>query len=76
MTVKATIRQQGGSLTITLPKEMTDRLHLRAGDEVHLVATPEGIAIRPYDATFEDAMRADAWVARRYRNALKALADA
>lgn len=75
MTVKTKIRQQGGSLTITLPKEMTDKLDLKAGDEVHVVATPDGIAIRRYDQIFEDGMRVAERGMRRYANALRKLAD-
>jgi putative addiction module antidote len=75
MTVKARIRQQGGSLTITLPKEMTDRFQLKAGDEVDLVASADGIHVRPHDAQFEEAMRIAEYVSRKYRNALRTLAD-
>jgi len=75
MAVRTKIRQQGGSLTITLPKEMADRLDLKAGDEVHVVETPDGIAIRRYDPIFEEGMRVAERGMRRYANALRKLAD-
>ena len=75
-TVTLKIRRQGNSLGITLPKAMTDALDLREGDDVHVTQTTEGIVVRPYDETFARAMEAADWVFRRYRNALRALADA
>ena len=34
MTREVTLRQAGGSLSATLPKDMAERLHLEAGDRV------------------------------------------
>jgi putative addiction module antidote len=74
-TVTLKVRRQGNSLGITLPKAMTDALDLREGDEVHVTQTTEGIVVRPYDENFARAMEAADAVFRRYRNALRALAD-
>ena len=70
------IRRQGNSLAITLPNGMTDALDLREGDEVHVTQTMDGIVVRPHDELFAEAAEAAEWVSRRYRNALKTLADA
>ena len=71
---KVTLRQMGGSIGATLPKEMADRLHLSAGDEVFIVETEHGILITPYDPDFDEAMAAYRETAAKYRNALRELA--
>lgn len=68
------LRRAGGSVSATLPKEMIDRMRLRAGDEVFAVDTPDGILITPYDETTARALEAGREGARRYRNALRRLA--
>ena len=74
MVKKITLRQVGGSIGATLPKDMAERLHVRAGDEVFIVETAQGILITPYDPAFEEAMAAYERVASKYRNALRELA--
>ncbi|MGH2356952.1 MAG: AbrB/MazE/SpoVT family DNA-binding domain-containing protein [Candidatus Limnocylindria bacterium] len=69
------LRQAGGSVSATLPKEMVDRMNLGAGDEVFAVDTPDGILITPYDDATARALEAARRGARRYRNALRRLAD-
>jgi putative addiction module antidote len=68
------LRRAGGSVSATLPKEMVDRIRLRAGDEVFAVDTPDGILITPYDEATARALEAGRDAARRYRNALRRLA--
>lgn len=70
------IRRQGNSLGLTLPSAITDALSLREGDEVHVTQTSDGILVRAHDPAFDELRAAEDWVARRYRNAFKALADA
>jgi antitoxin MazE len=74
MVKEATLRRAGGSIGATLPKEMTDRLHLEAGDRVLVVETEKGILITPYDAKIERALAIARRISRRYRNALRELA--
>ena len=69
------LRQAGGSVSATLPKEMADRLNVRAGDEVFAVETPDGILLTPYDEDTARAVAAAREGARRYRNALRRLAE-
>ncbi len=59
----------------SLPKDLAHRLHLDAGDEVFVVATDQGLLITPYDPTFAKAMAAYHRGARKYRNALRTLAE-
>jgi putative addiction module antidote len=65
----------GGSIGATLPKEMVDRLNIREGDELTAVETSEGILLTPYDPDFEKSMAAYERGARKYRNALRDLAQ-
>jgi len=68
------LRQVGGSVGATIPKEMADRLHLGVGDRVLAVETDEGILLTPYDPTVEAGLAAAAEIGRKYRNALRELA--
>jgi len=74
MVRKITLRQVGGSIGATLPKDMADRLHVRPGDEVFAIETEQGILLTPYDPAFENAMAAYERTAAKYRNALRELA--
>lgn len=68
------LRQAGGSVTATLPKDMADRLHVGAGDKVYAIETERGVLLTPYDPNF-DAMQAFEEVRRQYRNTLRKLAE-
>lgn len=74
MTTHLKIRQIGNSLGLVLPKDMVSVLGVEAGDEVSVSRTDKGFELSAYDADLEDAME---WIekgAKRYRNALRALA--
>jgi putative addiction module antidote len=74
MTRGLKLRQTGGSISATLPKDMAERLHLEAGDTVLAVDTARGILLTPYDPEVEKALAIAGKVAGRYRNALRELA--
>lgn len=74
MTRTVTLRQVGGSIGTTIPKEMAERLHLAAGDEVLVTETPQGLLLTPYDQEVADALEAAGRASRKYRNALRELA--
>lgn len=74
MTREITLRQVGGSIGATLPKDMAERLHLAPGDKVFAVETEHGILLTPYDPLVEEAMEAAGRIAGKYRNALRELA--
>jgi antitoxin MazE len=67
------LRQAGGSVSATLPKDMADRLHLEAGDRVLAMETEQGILLTPYDAETEEALKTAAKAAKKYRAALRQL---
>ena len=68
------LRQVGGSVGATLPKDMADRLNLAVGDRVLAVETDRGILLSPYDPSVEKALAIAAKTAKKYRNALRQLA--
>jgi putative addiction module antidote len=74
MVKEITLRQAGGSVTATLPKEMAERLQVGPGDRMFAIETENGVLLTPYDPDFHDAMQAFAEVRRQYRNTLKKLA--
>jgi len=65
----------GNSAGIIVPKEMLSRLRIEKGDTVYLSETPSGLQISPYDEEFAIKMAAADRVIRRYRDALKKLAE-
>jgi len=74
MTKELKLRQAGGSVSATLPKDMAARLHLGAGDRVLAVETERGILLTPYEPDEEAALAIAGRAARKYRNALRELA--
>lgn len=74
MTKAVTLRQVGGSVSATLPKDMADRLHLEPGDSVLAIETDRGVLLTPYDPVTEQTLEAAARVAKKYRNVLRQLA--
>ena len=74
MVRKVTLRQAGGSITTTIPKEMAERHHLTVGQEAFAVETSDGILFTAYDPTFAKTMEVFERGAAKYRNALRELA--
>ena len=68
------LRQVGGSIGATIPKDMAERLHLEAGDRVLAVETDKGILLTPYDPDVEEGLAVAAQAAKKFRNALRELA--
>lgn len=68
------LRRMGGSVGATLPKDMAERLHLQAGDEVLAIETADGILLSPYDLDVEEGLALAAEAQKRYRGALRELA--
>ena len=67
------LRRMGGSVGATLPKDMAERLHLEAGDEVLAVETANGILLSPYDPDVEEGLVIAVEAQKRYRRALRSL---
>ena len=69
-----TLRQVGGSVSATLPKDMADRLRLEPGDSVFAIETDRGVLLTPYDPATERALQAAASTSKKYRHVLRQLA--
>ncbi len=68
------LRRVGGSVAATLPKDLADRLRLRAGDRLLAIETDQGIPLTPYDPETQKALEVAARAAKKYRGALRELA--
>ena len=68
------LKKIGGSVGAILPKEMLQRQHLAANDEVFAVETADGILLTAVDPDAKAALAAYAEVARENRAAMAALA--
>jgi antitoxin MazE len=69
------LRRMGGSVGATLPKDLADRFHMEAGDDVMAVETAQGILLTPYDADVEEALAIAAKAQKKYQGALRELAQ-
>jgi putative addiction module antidote len=65
----------GNSAGIILPKETLARLNVEKGDSICLSETPFGAHLTPYDEQFARKLEASQKVMRKYRDALKKLAE-
>ena len=73
MVMELKLRQAGGSVAATLPKEMADRLRVGSGDRMLAIETDRGILLTPYDPSIEEELAIAAQAAKQYRNALREL---
>ena len=70
------LRDVGNSVGVVLPKEYLKHLELESGDEVFITKEPGGrLVLSPYNPDFAATMEAHRRVKKRYRNALRELAD-
>ena len=74
MVKQLAVRQAGGSVETTLPKEIVQHLHVAAGDTLFAVTTDQGVLLTSYDPNFARAMQVYERGAKKYRNALRELA--
>lgn len=65
----------GSSAGIVLPKDVLAKLRVEKGDMLYITETPEGIQLSPYDQEFARQVEAGRKVMRRYRDALRKLAE-
>lgn len=73
--MNTTLRRIGNSEGIIIPKEILERLGLKAGDRLEIVDDGKDIALRPVDDAFERQMKAARTVMDKYKVALKKLAE-
>jgi len=65
----------GSSTGIVLPKEVLERLRVSKGDVLHLVETPNGVELTPYDPEFDEQVSLAEQVMRSDRTVLKKLVE-
>ena len=73
--MKVKVTTVGNSAGVVLPKEVLAKLRVRKGDTLYLSETPDGIELSAYDPEFDREMAMARTVMRRYRNALRKLAE-
>jgi putative addiction module antidote len=64
----------GNCLTVRIPQNVADRLHLKKDDELFLIETKDGFRVTPYNPDFVEQIQAAQGVMARYPNALRELA--
>lgn len=65
----------GSSAGVVLPKAILRRLNVEKGDLLHVVDTPDGIELTPYDPEFAEQLEVAERVMREDRDALRKLAE-
>jgi putative addiction module antidote len=73
--LKSKVTTVGSSTGVVLPKEILAKLRVGKGDTLCFIETPSGFEITPYDPEFEQEMDEARKIMRRYRNALRELAQ-
>jgi putative addiction module antidote len=69
------VRKIGNSEGVILPKEILERLNIKAGDQLSIVETAKGLILEPIDDSFEQQMKAAREVMDKYKVALQKLAE-
>jgi putative addiction module antidote len=65
----------GTSTGVVIPKEMLNRLKVGKGDVLHVVETPEGYLITPFDPAIAAQVEAGRSFMKENRDAFKILAE-
>ena len=72
--MKLKIRAVGTSAGVILPKETLAHLGVHEGDDLHLVETPNGYELTPYEPEFEKQLESARKGMDAYKNTLRELA--
>ncbi len=64
----------GTSTGVVIPKEMLHRLRVERGDVLHVIETPQGYLLTPFDPAIEAQVEAGRKFMKKYRDTFKALA--
>jgi putative addiction module antidote len=60
----------GNSLGVILPKEVVTLLRVQKGDHLHVLVTPRGIELSPFDPVLDEQLEVGRTVMKRYRSTL------
>ena len=69
------LRKIGNSVGVIIPADVLSSKNMKEGDEVHVLETPDGVVVTPYDPEFEETHHEVREFLRRYRNAFKVLSQ-
>jgi len=73
--MKVQIKKIGNSDGLILPKELMQRLHLKRGQQLHIVELAGGgFQVLPYDPDFAKTVEVAEQIMDEYRDSLAALA--
>ncbi len=76
MVATVKLRKQGGSLAVTLPKEVVKELGVRAGEVLNLVQVGPGeFRVTSHDPETVAALKVHDKIMAEYRDAFRALAE-
>jgi putative addiction module antidote len=64
----------GTSTGVVIPKEMLNRMKVERGDALHVIETPDGYLLTPYDPEVAEQVEAGREFMKDNRDVFKALA--
>lgn len=73
---KISLRKVGSSFVTTIPSELVEELHLKAGQKFEVSKESGRLVLTPVSPEFDAAMKAHEKVLAKYRAAFQKLADA
>lgn len=73
---KVSLRKVGSSFVTTIPSEMVDELHLKAGQKFEITKENGRLVLTPVTPEMEAVMKAHEKVLQKYRAAFQRLSDA
>jgi putative addiction module antidote len=73
---KVSLRKVGSSFVTTIPSEMVDELHLKAGQKFEITKENGRLVLTPVTPEMEAVVKAHEKVLQKYRAAFQRLADA
>jgi putative addiction module antidote len=65
----------GTSTGVIIPKEMLNRMKVSRGDTLHVVETPDGYLVTPFDPSIASQVEAGREFMKEYRDTFKILAE-
>ena len=74
MSDTVTLRRVGNSAGVTFSKEVLEALNVAIGEKLHVIRTPNGIQLTPFNPDFAKVLDSTRDYMRRHRNALQELA--
>jgi putative addiction module antidote len=74
MAVTLKLTAVGTSTGVVIPKEMLNRMKVERGDALHVIETPDGYLLTPYDPKVAQQVEAGREFMKDNRDVFKALA--